>query len=359
MNESLKAEQNGAVIPSVKETNNQPTSEKNDESLVLTNNKKNDMNTEKKKLVRGQIYSLSDLMNNGYKFGKLIGNRAIKANAIKAKIKSIQQNGIISPSLVVSAKVCLKQGLMIIDDNGKIINEEHPDIENLLIIVDGGHRDDAIKKINQGKQPGEDGFEENYYYLPLSDKATVSALLREANVVTIPWAGSDYLTNLIINNPDASKNEMLKWVHTMIQTSGDTAAWEWALLNKKVPTKTLLKRATDENRDKADDAYKKIVDDKNFESGKELYNIFRKTFSKDILGCKFMPEWVIEAINSLVDENYTKANAIKLVKEFAGSLVRDNADELDNIKKGSDRAKEVKALLSEWFKNYQNNGNAE
>lgn len=352
MDKNFNAVQNGTVIPSVNENSNLPTSEKTDESIVLTNNKSKVM-TEKKKLVRGQIYSLSDLMNNGYKFGKLIGNRAIKANAIKAKIKSITQNGIISPSLVVSAKECLKQGLMIIDNDGKIINEEHPDIENLLIIVDGGHRDDAIKKINQGKQPGEDGFEENYYYLPLSDKATVSALLREANVVTIPWAGSDYLTNLIINNPEASKNEMLKWVHTMIQTSGDTAAWQWARLTKKVPTKTLLKRATDENKDKAQDAYNKIVDDKNFENGKGLYDIFRKTFSKEILGCKFMPEWVIEAIDSLVDENYTKANAIKLVKEFAGSLVRDNADKLEKIKKGSDRAKEVKTLLTEWFESYQ------
>lgn len=315
--------------------------------------------TEKKKLVRGQIYSLSDLMNNGYKFGALCGNRAIKNNALNAKKKSIKQFGIISPSLVVSAQECLNQGLMIIDSDGNIIDEKHPDIANLLIVVDGGHREKALAEINKGKEPGDEGFEEGYYHLPLSDKASVSALLREANVVTIPWAGSDYLTNLIINNPEASKNQMLNWVHSMIQTSGDTAAWEWALLSKKVPTKTLLKRATDENRDKADDAYKKIVDDKNFESGKDLYNIFRKTFSKDILGCKFIPEWIIETIDNLVDNNYTKADAIKLVKEFASSLVRDNADELDNIKKGSDRSKEVKALLTEWFESYQCNDKTE
>lgn len=36
MNESLKAEQIGALIPSVNEINNQPTSEKTDESIVLT-----------------------------------------------------------------------------------------------------------------------------------------------------------------------------------------------------------------------------------------------------------------------------------------------------------------------------------
>lgn len=317
------------------------------------------METEKKQLVRGQIYSLSDLMNNGYKFGALIGNRAIKDNALNAKKKSIKQFGIISPSLVVSARECLNQRLTIIDSDGNIIDEKHPDIANLLIVVDGGHREKALAEINKGKKAGDEGFEEGYYHLPLSEKASVSALLREANVVTIPWAGSDYLTNLIINNPEASKNEMLKWVHAMIQDSGDTAAWQWARLIKKVPTKTLLKRATDENKEKARDAYNKIVEGKSFESGKELYNIFRKTFSKEILGCKFMPEWVIETIDNLVDENYTKVDAIKLVKEFAGSLVRDDADKLEKIKKGSDRAKEVKALLSGWFKNYQNNGKAE
>lgn len=357
MEKKINAEQNGALIPSVSENNNQPTSENNDESIVLTNNKNRSM-TEKIQLLRGNIYTLSGLTNDGYKFGKLLGNRAIKANAIKAKIKSIKQNGIISPCLVVSAKECLKQGLVIIDEKGNLIDEGHPDIENLLIIVDGGHRDDAIKAINKGKKPGEEGFEENYFYLPLSDKASVSSLLREANVVTIPWAGSDYLTNLIINNPKASKNEMLRWVHTMIQTSGDTAVWQWARLIKKVPTKTQLIKATSDDPKKADEAYTTIVECKYFESGKELYEIFRRTFSKDILGCKFMPEWVIEAIDSLVDENYTKADAIKLVKEFAGSLVRDDADKLENIKKGSERAKEVKALLTEWFENYQNNDKA-
>lgn len=358
MDKNFNAEQNGAVIPSVNENSNLPTSEHTDESIVLTNNKSKGM-TEQKKLLRGQIYSLSDLMNNGYKFGALSGNRAIKDNALNAKKKSIKQFGIISPSLVVSAQECLNQGLMIIDSNGNIIDEKHPDIANLLIVVDGGHREKALAEINKGKEPGDEGFEEGYYHLPLSDKASVSALLREANVVTIPWAGSDYLTSLIINNPEASKNEMLKWVHAMIQDSGDTAAWQWARLTKKVPTKTLLKRATDENKDKAQDAYNKIVDDKNFENGKGLYDIFRKTFSKEILGCKFMPEWVIEAIDSLVDENYTKANAIKLVKEFAGSLVRDNADKLEKIKKGSDRAKEVKTLLTEWFESYRCNDKTE
>lgn len=347
-----------ALTPYVNENNNLHESEKLMKCIILSN-KTNYMDINIKQLLRGKIYSSSDLMNKGYKFGKLSGNRAIKANAIKAKIKSIQLNGIISPSLVVPAKDCLKQKLMIIDDEGNIIDENHPDIENLLIIVDGGHREDAIKKINKGKQPGDEGFEENYYYLPLSDKASVSTLLREANVVTIPWAGSDYLTNLIINNPEASKNQMLKWVHTMIQDLGNTAAWQWARLSKKVPTKTQLIRATNEEQKKAQEAYEKIVDDKYFKNGEDLYKLFRRTFSKEILGCKFMPEWVIETIDNLVDDNYTKAEAIKQIEEFASHLVRDNADELEKIKKGPDRAKEVKALLTAWFKSYKNNDNAE
>lgn len=338
-------------------TYNQLTLVQTDESILKTNKCIN-MKTENQTLLRGQIYSLSALMKDGFKFGKLSGNRATKANAIKAKKKSIMQYGIISPSLIVSAKECLNQGLLIIDSDGNIIDENHPDIENLLIVVDGGHREEAIKEINNGKQPGEEGFEESYYYLPLSDKASVSALLREANVVTIPWAGSDYLTNLIINNPEASKNEMLRWVHTMIQKSGDTAAWQWARLNKKVPTKTLLKKATDENKEKASEAYNKIVDDKFFEYGQALYTLFRKVFSEEILGCKFFSEWVIETIDYLV-EDMAKKEAIELIKKFANSLERKNADEAEQIKKGSDRGKEVKALLTEWFNNYQNNDKVE
>lgn len=36
MDKNFNAEQNGALIPSVNEINNQPTSEKTDESIVLT-----------------------------------------------------------------------------------------------------------------------------------------------------------------------------------------------------------------------------------------------------------------------------------------------------------------------------------
>lgn len=350
----FKVGEEEAVNTSTQENNKQTSTASNSEVTVLKTNINKEMKTEhtKEKIVKGKIYSLSYLMNEGIRFGFLSGNRAIKPKAINAKTKSIKQYGIISPCLIVSAEECLKQGLLIITDEGDIIDKDYPDLSTTFIIIDGAHRHNAAKEINKDKEPGLDVFEECYYYLPLSDKASISALLREANVVTIPWAGSDYLTNLIINNPDAAKNEMLKWVHNMIQTSGDTAAWQWARLIKKAPTKAQLIRATSENPDKAKEAYDKIADDTFFEDGKKLYQNFRRTFSEEILGCKFMPEWVIETISYLVDKDCKKKNAISIIQEFANSLVRENAEQLESIKKGTERAKEVKSLLTEWFNKF-------
>ena len=224
------------------------------------------------------------------------------------------------------------------------VTSEAPDLDKILVIVDGGHRFEAVKELNLKRS--ESDRIECYFTLPFNDNVPVYELLRQSNIVTTPWSGSTYLSSLIMAKDEAAKNRMLTWVESMSGISGDTAAWQWATLKRKVPTKTQLIKASGDD-EKAKVAYSKISDTSNFEAGKSLYAAFRKHFKAAVLGCKFFPEWVIERFDELKDAKGKNAAVDTLVK-FAESFNRDTVDVIEGFK-GTDRGRLVKSKLSELF----------
>lgn len=296
---------------------------------------------EKNRLTTGNIVALSFLMNWGYSFGKLKINRARNLAALKKKIVSIKSYGVISPCLVVTARDCLEAGLEIIRFDGKAITWDTPNLDRILIVIDGEHRHVAVQEINSTLKEGEKK-QECYYYLPIVNTVPILELLRQSNVVTRPWGGSDFLTSLIMSNEEAAKNEMLLWVQSKLEKLGDTATWEWAKLNKLgVPSRSKLIKAagTDE---KAETTYKEISESSKFERGKSIYDAFARTFAESILGCKFFPEWVIGKLDEL--DYMSGPEAAKKIIEFASKLTRSDADEVEKIK-GADRAQNVRNAL--------------
>ncbi len=217
-------------------------------------------------------------------------------------------------------------------------------MDKILVIVDGGHRFEAVKELNLKRS--ESDRIECYFTIPFNDNVPVYELLRQSNIVTTPWSGSTYLSSLIMAKDEAAKNRMLTWVESMSGISGDTAAWQWATLKRKVPTKTQLIKASGDD-EKAKVAYSKISDTSNFEAGKRLYEAFRKHFKAAVLGCKFFPEWVIERFDELKDAKGKNAAVDTLVK-FAESFNRDTVDVIEGFK-GTDRGRLVKSKLSELF----------
>lgn len=246
--------------------------------------------------------------------------------------------------MIVGARKCLNEGLEVIDENGKPVTAETPDLDKILVIIDGGHRSVTVKELNQKMTEGDKI--ECYFTLPLNENIPIYELLRQSNIVTTPWDGTTYLSSLIMAKGDAAKNKMLVWVEKMSHDGGDTAAWQWARLERKVPTKTQLIQASGID-DKANEVYTKISDDSNFSDGKQLYEAFRKHFKANILGCKFFPEWIIDKRNELMsakDEKY----ALDTLIEFASKFDRDMVDEIEGFK-GTDRGRLVKSKLSELF----------
>ena len=60
-----------------------------------------------------------------------------------------------------------------------------PDLEHILVILDGQHRWEAIKEL---KKAGEDY--EAYFILPLTDQYDLMTILKEANTSVNPWIGN-------------------------------------------------------------------------------------------------------------------------------------------------------------------------
>lgn len=150
------------------------------------------------KLTKGMICTIFGLLETGYTFGRIKINRDIDAKQVKKKIASILAcKGIISPFLVVPAIVCLKAGLELEDENGNPITEDTPNLDLILIVIDGQHRMEALRQLNKKlKKEGKTEYE-GYVYLPLISEYDVPTLLREANSATNPWDGMDWVTQLL------------------------------------------------------------------------------------------------------------------------------------------------------------------
>ena len=293
------------------------------------------MNKEVKETTTGlnrfTVYKESELRSEGYRFASLKTNRTPQKNALNKKKKSISKVGVLSSCTVVHARKCLLQRLEVIDEAGMEVTSEASDLDKILVIVDGGHRFEAVKELNLKRS--ESDRIECYFTLPFNDNVPVYELLRQSNIVTTPWGGSTYLSSLIMAKDEAAKNLMLKWVEKLSTESGETA-------------KTQLIRASGDD-EKAKDAYSKISDTSNFEAGKRLYEAFRKHFKAAVLGCKFFPEWVIERFDELKDAK-GKSAAVETLVKFAESFDRDTVDVIEEFK-GTDRGKLAKSKLSELY----------
>ena len=86
-----------------------------------------------------QVLTLTVLASKGIKIARLSGNRNFNAKAIKAKMQSMKENGMLVPAIIVDAKEVIKAGLEIVDfETGKTISEANAD--KYVVLVDANHR---------------------------------------------------------------------------------------------------------------------------------------------------------------------------------------------------------------------------
>lgn len=282
------------------------------------------------RLERFTIYSTEQLSAMGIKLGYLDMNRDVDDGAVKKKIKSIKKvKGVISPTLVVSARKCLQEGLEIHFADGTPITSETPDLDKIYIIVDGQHREEATQRIR--KSTDEKEKYSNYYQIPLveEENIVVSDLLREANVSTFAWKDRQYLSNLLVikqGKVDFSL-DLLKAVEE--HPEGKTKAiYRWLTLNA---SRTIYSRdITDASMD--DEKLKKLaeVDPEVFSMGKKLFEIARTRFGEAEAAKTVYPDWVISAMED--KPKVAKLDVAKYIGDFLQNLATDKVKSMKEAK---------------------------
>ena len=317
------------------------------------------------KLTWEMIYSLSVLLGMGYTFGRIKINRDIDAKQVKKKIASILviffiqkkckypfNSGIISPFLVVPAIVCLKAGLELEDENGNPITEDTPNLDLILIVIDGQHRMEALRQLNKKlKKEGKTEYE-GYVYLPLISEYDVPTLLREANSATNPWDGMDWVTQLLATAKEKGiSTEKLEWVKEKAKTGSDSAAWSWVNGGKTNSKTVCIKASTNDQK------LEELADTTSFEEDKKLYEAAAKSFegnSAKVLGWKVLPEWIYKQLDSLIKRDMKRSEAMNLLVAFLEGIGATNAQEISQMKKSANQSKDnmIITKLNELFADF-------
>lgn len=259
------------------------------------------------KLNKLHIYSTSGLEERGIRLARIVDNRELDEKAVQKKMASIRKvKGIISPTQLVPARKCLEQGHEVKLLNGDEVTKDTEDLDDIYVIVDGQHRDEAVRRI---KASPKDAVKfENYYYLPLIDDYIVSDLLRETNVATFPWKDRQYLNNLLQVKSDSSINlDLLKEIQAHPKAT-TKAALHWLALEtgKTIYSRDIVAAMVDDK--KLEEISK--VDATRFEAGKKLFNAAEDALG-DAAGTTAYSDWSIDQINN---------NPTETVVNMAGKL---------------------------------------
>lgn len=148
----------------------------------------------------------SDNENRQFAFVK--GNRPTNAKTVKAKEKSMQEHGQLSPITVVKGEdVCQMNGCLVDLQGHDIPNEQ---AEQYYAVVDGQHR--VVAWMNLKKD-----LDELVICESLNAEMEIAALIAEMNICTTSWKGTDYMAAPAMAL--AAKNEVFDFA-VELQTKG-------------------------------------------------------------------------------------------------------------------------------------------
>ncbi len=304
-------------------------------------------------LKKGQLYSNSQLVAKKIIFGRVNINRDVIEKEVKKKIKSIvEANGVITPFLIVPAKICLENGLDICDYEGNVITNDTPNLEQIHIILDGQHRHEAVLRL---KKEGKNF--EAYYMLPLNDCQLIT-LLKEANTAVNPWNGIDWLTMGIetAKNHNIDTKRMV-WYKDLANTTdiSNSAASIHASGNPlSIVSKAQIQKAINEAG--KSNKLSELANVTGLDRNKTFFNTVNSKLTSKIAGLKIVPKTLYTLINNFVAENKgTIEEAHVHVTAFINSLTDEQTKAITGAKKQVDKTKDMvlEALIYQYYSEYQ------
>ncbi len=304
-------------------------------------------------LKRGQLYSNSQLTAKKIIFGRININRDVDIKEVRKKIKSIKEaKGMITPVLIVSAKVCLDHRLDICDDAGNVVTYDTENLELIYIILDGQHRHAAIQQLKK------EGFPfEAYYMLPLNDCAPVT-MLKEVNTAVNPWDGIDWLTMGI----ETAKNHGIEtkrmvWYKDLANTTdiSNSAASIYASGNPlSIVSKAQIQKAINEAG--KSNKLSELANVTGLDRNKTFFNTVNSKLTSKIAGLKIVPKTLYTLINNfIVEDKGTMEEAHAHVTTFINSLTDEQTKAITGAKKQTDKTKDrvLEELIIQYYREYQ------
>lgn len=278
--------------------------------------------------------------------------RTATRRAMLAKSKSIKTFGQIAPILLVSAAEAIKQGLSVQID-GKAITLDHPDIDKIYVIVDGGTRYQAIQHINNTRNKGESPIYPRYLLVDIKKGVSVYDILQEANQSVVKWDKQTHTTSLVAAMKGKNvATDKFDWILCrMNEGCSESAAYAWAnVKSNSVPLKSDIAKAYRDT-----DTYKKVSNSSRLSQGKELYEAWKEKFSGELIGLKVIPEFIADKVDSEIDNNkltldQAKDKLILFIKGISNNV----ADELKSVEGSfAQKSVELKTLLSACFAEFE------
>lgn len=263
-----------------------------------------------------KIITLSMLKEKGIKIARLAGNRTLNDKIVNAKKKSLRETGLLVPAVIVTAGEAIAEGLEIVDfETGEQVTEKNA--KEYVVLVDANHRYMAhLKLIKEDKN-----YDKEFYFMSPLQHMSVTKMLSEINIATNPWKTADYGKGaaMVLNE----KLPLLDAINSLTEEGySPEAACKWMTFANKV-TKTVMVKAM--NGDISDELRKT----NRMEYGLKLLDAAKKSFSKDFLKSRTLPDWIISKFDEWED---SRSEFVDAMSSFLSSLDRETADDITNSK---------------------------
>ncbi len=139
------------------------------------------MRSTRKEIMKKMSFNAENLDRE---FAFIKGNRPTNNRSVNAKMKSIEEYGLLSPITVVDGEKVIASGGHLVTLDGREIADQ--DSDNYLAVLDGQHRLMAYIKLGLD-------MDELVVTEPLNTEMSIAALIAEMNICTTTWKGTDYM----------------------------------------------------------------------------------------------------------------------------------------------------------------------
>lgn len=258
-----------------------------------------------------KIFSLTELKEQGKKIGRLSLNRRLNPSIVKAKKKSIKENGLLMPAVIVDAKDVKDLDVVDFETGEKV------DSDNYVVLLDANHRYAAYLELKK-----EDKYNGEFYFIySLNPSLSIQKQLSEINIATNPWKGADYVKGALM---DGNQSNLMKKMGELANDGYSlSAASKWLTFSeiKKEKLVAIMKGKTDAI----------AANDTDVDNRMKLLKTTRAKLGDKLTKGKAVIDWIISKYNSnsdkdrptFIDEMIGKINSLtdedcKKIQSFKG-----------------------------------------